>query len=163
MVRAQRGHDDREQADLLKAASYLAMAGEALARLAVTAGRHEAEQRRLTAPAATTKARQSPSQAARKASAKPKRWFAPGEAGELIRKHIRKPHLPSEVVRILMQAKGDQASMNRDDRQRLYWAARSAMKLAVQTGRLIKRPDGRLVAAAKPQRSARPASSRKKA
>lgn len=95
------------------------------------------------APAAAAAAPKAVRPAAKKA-ATVHRWFEQGEALALMRKLIKKPMRPVEVIRALAEAKGYADKLAKPERDRFNWAVISAIKAAVQSKQLIKHRDGKV-------------------
>ncbi|MCS6943863.1 MAG: hypothetical protein RMK97_00330 [Sutterellaceae bacterium] len=72
------------------------------------------------------------------------RWFEQGEALALMRKLIKKPMRPVEVINALAEAKGYAGKLQGMDRNRFNWAVISALKAATDAKQLIKHKDGRV-------------------
>lgn len=85
-------------------------------------------------------------QAVRRAAKKAKvhRWFETGEALALMRKLIKKPMRPVEVIHALAEAKGYAGKLAKSEQDRFNWAVISAIKAAVQSKQLIKHKDGKV-------------------
>ena len=75
---------------------------------------------------------------------RPNRWFAPGEALSLMRRHVRTPTRPSEIVKVLMRAKGVDGTLNALQWKRLQGTAYMAVANAVKAGAATKLKDGRV-------------------
>ncbi|HXF44760.1 MAG TPA: hypothetical protein VNK91_01440 [Burkholderiaceae bacterium] len=94
------------------------------------------------APATAAPAPKAARPAAKKATVH--RWFEQGEALALMRKLIKKPMRPVEVIRALAEAKGYAGKLAKPERDRFNWAVISAIKAAVQAKQLVKHKDGKL-------------------
>ncbi|MCX8004300.1 MAG: hypothetical protein N2688_04990, partial [Burkholderiaceae bacterium] len=72
------------------------------------------------------------------------RWFEQGEALALMRKLIKKPMRPVEVINALAEAKGYAGKLQGMDRNRFNWAVISALKAATDAKQLVKHKDGKI-------------------
>ena len=76
-----------------------------------------------------------------------RRWFKPGEAGELMQKLFTKPTRPGEVIKQLGVAKGYVGKLSKTEMEKFTWAATSALKAAIKAKKLLKLADGAVKAA----------------
>jgi hypothetical protein len=75
---------------------------------------------------------------------KPNRWFAPGEALTLMRRQVRTPMRPAEIVQMLTRAKGVDGTLSALQWKRFQGTAYMAVANAIKRGAATKLKDGRV-------------------
>jgi hypothetical protein len=75
---------------------------------------------------------------------KANRWFAAGEAVSLMKRHVRTPMKPSEIVKILARAKGFDQGLSGVQTKRFHATAYMAVANALKGGAASRLKDGRV-------------------
>lgn len=83
-----------------------------------------------------------PAKTSKRAARKTHQWFAQGEARALMKKLIKKPAAPSEIVKALAHAKGYDATLASEQLKRFHATAYMAVSNAVKTGAARKDRQG---------------------
>lgn len=80
--------------------------------------------------------------ASRRVARKTHQWFAQGEARTLMKKLIKKPSAPSQIVKALARAKGYDTTLAAEQLKRFHATAYMAVSNAVKTGAARKDRQG---------------------
>lgn len=75
---------------------------------------------------------------------KANRWFAAGEAVSLMKRHVRTPMTPSEIVKILARVKGFDTGLSGVQAKRFHATAYMAVTNALKGGAATRLKDGRV-------------------